>query len=109
MQTAAAVSSELVEEGILSVDVEKDIHARQRIYDAVLSGNIDEALSQTDAVAPGTLEKHPKILFRLRCQKFVEMVPMADCCPEPTETIQHDRCRIQKRMCMPPCSLEGHS
>ena len=68
------VSRDLFDEKKLSEEDESNILARQRIYDAVVSGNIDEALSQTDAVAPGTLEKHPKILFKLRCQKFMQMV-----------------------------------
>ena len=68
------MSSDLFEGKTLSDREEAGIVARQRIYEAVLSGNIDEALSQTDAIAPGTLEKHPRILFKLRCQKFMQMV-----------------------------------
>ncbi|GMH45879.1 hypothetical protein BSKO_13842 [Bryopsis sp. KO-2023] len=74
-KTAAVVARDLLGESRdLNADVQNGIAARQKIYEAVLSGNIDEALSQTEAAAPGALEKHPRILFKLRCQKFMQML-----------------------------------
>ena len=42
--------------------------------DKVLAGDIDGAMAQTEALAPGTLEAHPSLLFRLHCQTFLELV-----------------------------------
>ena len=42
--------------------------------DKVLAGDIDGAMAQTEALAPGTLEGHPSLLFRLHCQTFLELV-----------------------------------
>eukprot|EP00210_Caulerpa_lentillifera_P006479 g6191.t1 len=77
-KTAAMVSYDLFDGNRLSEKEEAGIITRQRIYEAVLCGNIDEALSQTDAIAPGTLEAHPRILFKLRCQKFIQMIQSVD-------------------------------
>jgi len=77
-KAAAIVSSDLFEKKRLTEQDEASIVARQRIYEAVISGNIDEALSQTESIAAGTLEKHPRILFKLRCQKFMQMVQNPD-------------------------------
>ncbi|CAD7702636.1 unnamed protein product, partial [Ostreobium quekettii] len=74
-QTAALVARDLMGDSReVGEDEQRKIIARQKIYDAVVNGNIDEALSQTDSIAPGTLETHPQILFKLRCQKFMEML-----------------------------------
>jgi len=107
MKTSALVSSDLFEKKALNEKEDTDILARQRIYEAVLSGNIDEALSQTDAMAPGTLEKYPRILFRLRCQKFMEMV-------SPVLLLSlnmggHSSSKIQTRTHTKPFSLAGLS
>ncbi len=42
--------------------------------DKVLAGDIDGAMAQTEALAPGTLTAHPSLLFRLHCQTFLELV-----------------------------------
>ena len=38
------------------------------------AGDVDRALAEVEAYAPGALEAHPRLLFRLRCQKFIELV-----------------------------------
>lgn len=47
--------------------------------DKVLAGDIDGAMAQTEALAPGTLEAHPSLLFRLHCQTFLELVRSRTC------------------------------
>ena len=49
-----------------------------QIMDKVLAGDIDGAMAQTEALAPGTLEAHPSLLFRLHCQTFLELVRPPD-------------------------------
>ena len=47
---------------------------RLQILDKVLAGDIDGAMAQTEALAPGTLEASPGLLFRMHLQKFLELV-----------------------------------
>ncbi|ROT35323.1 SPRY domain-containing protein [Sodiomyces alkalinus F11] len=47
------------------------------IRKAVLEGDIDRALKQTNAFYPGVLKDNEQVYFRLRCRKFVEMVRTA--------------------------------
>lgn len=49
-----------------------DMH--QKICAAIISGHVDEAMSQLDLFVPGALKKYPSLLFRLRVQKLIEMV-----------------------------------
>ncbi|KIX07711.1 uncharacterized protein Z518_02365 [Rhinocladiella mackenziei CBS 650.93] len=46
---------------------------RQRIRQAILSGDIDQALEVTHAQFPTVLVQNPEILFRLKCRKWVEL------------------------------------
>lgn len=39
-----------------------------------MDGDIDKALKRTHAFYPQVLENHSHVYFRLRCQKFVEMI-----------------------------------
>jgi len=67
---------------------EKEVSRRQRtsqiiipvltieIRKAILSGDIDRAISLTQTFYPTVLEKNEPIYFRLRAQKFVEMMRM---------------------------------
>lgn len=59
---------------VLTEKGESSILARQHIYEVDISGNIDKVLSQTDTITPGTLEKHLRLLFKLRSQKLMQMV-----------------------------------
>ena len=45
-----------------------------QINDSLLRGDIDTALALAEQEAPGSLEAHPRVLFRLRCQKFIGLV-----------------------------------
>ena len=47
---------------------------RQQVSGSVLRGDIDGAVALAREVAPGALEAHPAVLFRLQCQKFMELV-----------------------------------
>ncbi|KAJ5929753.1 SPla/RYanodine receptor SPRY [Penicillium verhagenii] len=57
-------------------EVEEDHEAinRNRIRAAILDGDIDKALKHTKAYYAAVLEDHPHILFKLRCQKLLEML-----------------------------------
>ncbi|MCJ1245890.1 Ran-binding protein 9 [Trapelia coarctata] len=56
--------------------VQEDIDAinRQQIRAAILDGDIDKALKRTNAYYPDVLRQNPRVHFRLRCRKFVEMM-----------------------------------
>ena len=41
---------------------------------AILDGDIDKALKRTNAYYPDVLRQNPRVHFRLRCRKFVEMM-----------------------------------
>ncbi|TDL28944.1 SPRY-domain-containing protein [Rickenella mellea] len=52
-----------------------ELQSRQRIVNAVLTGDIDRALEETRERHPAVLEREDGImLFKLRCRKFVELV-----------------------------------
>ncbi|KAL8722226.1 MAG: hypothetical protein Q9225_001271 [Loekoesia sp. 1 TL-2023] len=57
------------------VSIEEDLDAsnRQQIRSAIMDGDIDKALKRTNAFYPQVLD-HSHVYFRLRCQKFVEMI-----------------------------------
>ncbi|KAL2758711.1 hypothetical protein ACRALDRAFT_1061838 [Sodiomyces alcalophilus JCM 7366] len=89
VETARAFSEELRDEKkalsldpnatIEDINVRDDEHAakRQQIRKAVLEGDIDTALKQTNEFYPDVLKDNEMIYFRLRCRKFVEMVRTA--------------------------------
>ena len=41
---------------------------------AILEGDMDTALKRTQVCYPDVLRENPRIYFRLRCRKFVEMM-----------------------------------
>lgn len=51
-----------------------DARPRQQIRQAILKGDIDDALSLTEKHFPGVLDGNPQILFQLKCRKFIELV-----------------------------------
>lgn len=52
-----------------------DTQARQRIYHAVLAGDMDRALHETSVHYPAVLEREKGLMhFKLRCRKFGEMI-----------------------------------
>lgn len=64
------------------------ILTNQEIRRAILTGDIDRAISLTQTFYPTVLEKNEPIFFRLRARKFVEMMRMcADGASPPTKRI----------------------
>ncbi|CAG8580923.1 7314_t:CDS:10 [Paraglomus occultum] len=53
---------------------EIDMLNRQRIRNAVLRGDIDQAIKLTSALFPSVLPANDDIHFRLRCREFIEMM-----------------------------------
>ncbi|KAL8903112.1 MAG: hypothetical protein Q9171_007514, partial [Xanthocarpia ochracea] len=56
--------------------IEEDLDAtnRQQIRAAIMDGDIDKAIKRTHAYYPQVLQDQSHVYFRLRCQKFVEMI-----------------------------------
>lgn len=54
-----------------------DARPRQQIRAAIQKGDIDSALALIESHFPDVLVKHPQILFRLKCCKFLELVKKA--------------------------------
>lgn len=50
------------------------IRNRQKILNLVLAGQIGEAIHLTHKLYPGLMEDNQDLLFRLKCQQFVEMI-----------------------------------
>ncbi|KAL0095917.1 hypothetical protein J3Q64DRAFT_1843534 [Phycomyces blakesleeanus] len=50
-----------------------DAHIRKALVD----GDIEQVIKKCETLYPGVFVKNPQILFRLRCQMFVEMVRVA--------------------------------
>jgi hypothetical protein len=63
---------------------DEDAVNRQRIRMAILDGDVDKALKHTNAYYPNVLKDNEHIYFRLRNQKFIEMVrQFSDTKPNP--------------------------
>ncbi|KAL9007669.1 MAG: hypothetical protein Q9173_007115 [Seirophora scorigena] len=58
----------------LSTEEDLDASNRQQIRSAIMEGDIDNALKRTRAFYPQVLQDLSHVYFRLRCQKFVEMI-----------------------------------
>ncbi|GIL50636.1 hypothetical protein Vafri_6765 [Volvox africanus] len=78
-RTAAVLGQDLLRsEGQLDEQELSDITVRQQSYDLVAAGRIDEALALLrEKYPPELLVERPSLDFRLRVQKFVEMVAVA--------------------------------
>ncbi|KAF8746254.1 hypothetical protein AX14_000052 [Amanita brunnescens Koide BX004] len=82
LRKAGAADQDMVTDNILSgtekmdlSTLEDDIERRTRIVNAVVTGNVDLAISETAKYHPLVLEAEAGLmLFRLRCRKFVELV-----------------------------------
>lgn len=61
------------------------IQNRQKIQSLVLAGRIGEAISQTQQLYPGLLERKTDLLFTLQCRQFVEIVNGTEGESVPTE------------------------
>eukprot|EP01104_Vermistella_antarctica_P001748 TRINITY_DN1186_c2_g1_i2.p1 TRINITY_DN1186_c2_g1~~TRINITY_DN1186_c2_g1_i2.p1 ORF type:complete len:423 (-),score=49.81 TRINITY_DN1186_c2_g1_i2:137-1405(-) len=57
-----------------SVSQASDMVRRKEISDAVLSGDVNTAMTMVDDLYPGLLTKNQGLLFQLKCQKFIEMI-----------------------------------
>jgi hypothetical protein len=51
----------------------------QAINDHVLRGDVEAAAALTEDLAPGALAAAPDVAFRLKCQKFCELVSACLC------------------------------
>eukprot|EP01132_Coremiostelium_polycephalum_P007435 gene7435-9137_t len=51
-----------------------DIKNRQRISELLSKGEIDKVISELNRLYPDFLQKRKDILFKLLCQKFIEMI-----------------------------------
>ncbi|KAJ6018146.1 hypothetical protein N7451_001525 [Penicillium sp. IBT 35674x] len=92
-ETAALQSGH--DEPLKKYEVEEDHEAinRNRIRAAILDGDIDKALKHTKAYYSAVLEDHPHILFKLRCQKLLEMIRRGNemCAAAELEEAKHRR------------------
>ncbi|KKA18566.1 Ran-binding protein (RanBPM) [Rasamsonia emersonii CBS 393.64] len=85
VETARAFAEEVKQENsslqngrrpLNQYEAEEDLDAtnRQKIRSAILDGDIDKALKYTNAYYPNVLKDNPRIHFKLRCRKFLEMM-----------------------------------
>ncbi len=51
--------------------------SRQAAAEAAAAGRVEEAVAAAEALAPGALAAQPAVLFRLQCQRFLELVRRA--------------------------------
>lgn len=66
---------EMVPSVNISDAVDNDIESRTRVVNAVLAGDIDNAISSVQTHYPSVLEVDDHLmLFKLRCRKFVELI-----------------------------------
>ncbi|BDA41395.1 Ran-binding protein 9 [Coccomyxa sp. Obi] len=78
-ESAAVVARDLLDGAVgVSPKDRDEVRLRAGVAEAVIAGRIDEAMSDAERVAPGVLQAHPSILFRLHCQKFMELVRQRD-------------------------------
>ncbi|KAL8680324.1 MAG: hypothetical protein Q9186_003506 [Xanthomendoza sp. 1 TL-2023] len=57
-----------------SIEEDLDASNRQHIRAAIMDGDVDKAMKRTHAYYPQVLQDRSHVYFRLRCQKFVEMI-----------------------------------
>lgn len=64
-----------IKESFTEDNLEDDIERRTRIVSAVVKGDIDLAISDTEKYHPTVLKAEASLmLFKLRCRKFVELI-----------------------------------
>ena len=74
-ESAAVVARDLLDGAVeVSPQDRDEVRLRAGAAEALVAGRIDDAMSSAEHVAPGVLQAHPGILFRLQCQKFMELV-----------------------------------
>lgn len=57
---------------------EKNLKVRQQIRKNLLEGDIDGAIKLTNAHFPKVFAEHEEILFKLSCNKFIELIKRSD-------------------------------
>ncbi|EIE25153.1 SPRY-domain-containing protein [Coccomyxa subellipsoidea C-169] len=78
-ESAAVVARDLLDGAVeVSPQDRDEVRLRAGAAEALVAGRIDDAMSSAEHVAPGVLQAHPGILFRLQCQKFMELVRQRD-------------------------------
>lgn len=74
-ESAAVVARDLLDGAVEVSPKDRDeVRLRAGVAEALIAGHIEDAMSTAERVAPGVLQAHPSILFRLHCQKFMELV-----------------------------------
>ncbi|KAJ2933593.1 hypothetical protein H1R20_g3540, partial [Candolleomyces eurysporus] len=69
------MDSDAAKENAVEVSLEDDIERRTRVVDAVIRGDIDRAITETEKYHPTVLKAEEGLmLFKLRCRKFVELI-----------------------------------
>lgn len=69
------MDNDAVKENAVEGSLEDDIERRTRVVDAVIRGDIDLAISETEKYHPSVLKAEEGLmLFKLRCRKFVELI-----------------------------------
>ncbi|KAK9834310.1 hypothetical protein WJX81_005519 [Elliptochloris bilobata] len=78
-ETAAAVGRDVLG-GAVSVSQADiaDARSRQAVAEAAAAGRVEEAVDMAEALVPGALAAQPAVLFRLHCQRFLELVRARD-------------------------------
>lgn len=73
--TAAAVARDLLGSSVaVAAEDVQDFSARGCVRECIMRGDIDAALVHAQAYMPGSLTSCQPILFRMQCQKLVELV-----------------------------------
>jgi len=73
--TAAAVAEDILSgRASVSESSKEESLALCAVTDFVMAGDIDKAIESAEDLCPGVLEQNHAVAFRLRCQKFCEMV-----------------------------------
>lgn len=74
-ETAALVARDMLPAAELPEAVRADVAARAEVHAAVLRGDVDGAMTLLGSrFGPDALAAAPRVAFRLKCQKFVELV-----------------------------------
>lgn len=90
------------------LDAELDLRARIDIVNAVLKGDIDTAITQTQDHHPVVLEREQGLmLFKLRCRKFVELILEASVSLKRVQAEEKSSADAAKRAEPAPDAMDG--
>ena len=92
----AFASSSGVQE--LTMAKKANMETRRSVVQLVVAGAIDEALVRIQELYPGLLEARPDVLFKLKCQRFVESIR--------AETLQESMAYCLAELQRPPAGEE---